>query len=71
MTDRDEDSITTAQFQALVDEHTDRESPSEPPISPRVDFMYSSEMKKLSESQRRARALVHEMMCMLMPAKQR
>jgi hypothetical protein len=66
--DDDDVGITTGQFHALVDAETSKPI-SEPPVSPRADFLYSPEVKKLVETQRTARAKLNEMILMLHPAK--
>lgn len=60
--------ITTGQFHALVEVETSKVS-SEPPPSPRADFLESVEVKKLVETQRTARAKLNEMIMMLSLAK--
>ena len=64
----DDVGITTGQFEALVESAVNK-APSEPPVSPRADFLYSPEVKKLVETQRTARAKLNEMILMLSPAK--
>ena len=66
--EKEDDAITTAQFAAIVDPNA---SPpiTVAPVSPRVDFMGSPEVKRLSETQKTARAKARSMLLLLKTSK--
>lgn len=61
------EALTDDQFHTLVEEQVQR-APQKPSIPPRANFLYSLEVRRLSESQSKAKAMVTEMLLMLNPS---
>lgn len=64
----DDASTTASQFAAIVDPAVPTPI-TVPPVSPRVDFMSSPEVKQLSETQKTARAKAQSMLMFLKTSK--